>query len=216
METGLGDNVAVDTCHLNLVIGLIESHKPTSILELGVGSGRTTKAIIEAIKRNQDGELLPSYKIPEVTLVDNWCDWNGKRPDCFEELKNIVNVVERDEREFVFTCNKTYDFIFSDADHWNTDKWFWYVYDRLLNSNGILIYHDVSTQDPLPRNELRFPNLINILIECKKRGISHMHFDKCSKKSERCFRGFLVIFKSQIVHPFMLNIDNKVNIGIIE
>ncbi len=110
-----------------------------------------------------------------------------------------------------FSTKKTYDFIFSDADHWNTDKWFDFVYDRLLNRDGILIYHDVST-GPLPNNELRFPNLTNILHRCKIRGLSHVHLDKISRKGEKCYRGFLVIFKSQLQHMFA--VEN--NIGLFD
>ena len=35
-------DVAIDECHLDLVYGLVRSHKPTNVLEIGVGSGRTT------------------------------------------------------------------------------------------------------------------------------------------------------------------------------
>lgn len=204
METGLGDNVAVDTCHLDLVRALVKSHKPSSILELGVGSGRTTIALCAGIKYNESSETIGGYQTPKITLVDNWNDWGHKRPDFIDQLKLKVNLVESDEKAFIFSTRETYDFIFSDADHWNTDKWFDYVYDRLLNVNGILIYHDVSVQNPLPDNDLRFPNLENILIQCKRRNIKYMYFDKCSLKSERCFRGLLVIYKSEpseiIVH----------------
>jgi predicted O-methyltransferase YrrM len=190
METGLGgDNVAVDQCHLDLVYGLIVSHKPKSVLELGVGSGRTTRTIIRATDNNEDK--------PAITLVDSWADFGGKVPECIENYKKFCKVVTSEERDFVFSTRDAYDFIFSDADHWNADKWFDYVYDRLLSPNGILVYHDVST-GPLPNNELRFPNLTNILYKCKARGLSHVHLDRCSKKGEKCYRGLLVIFKSQL------------------
>lgn len=113
--------------------------------------------------------------------------------------------MEADEKEYLFSCNKTFDFIFSDADHWNTDKWFEFVYDRVLAQNGILIYHDVSLEENFPKNDLRFPNLMNILVKCKQRGISHVHFDKSSTSGERCYRGFLVIFKSQLQNMTMFN-----------
>ena len=205
METGLGgDNVAVDQCHLDLVYGLIVSHKPNSVLELGVGSGRTTKTIIRATDNNQNK--------PDITLVDSWFDFNGKAPACIENYKKFCKVVPMDEMNFVFSTRNTYDFIFSDADHWNADKWFDYVYDRLLNPNGILIYHDVST-GPLPNNELRFPNLTSILYKCKERGISHVHLDRCSKPGERCYRGFLVIFKSQLQHVIPIGKEQLTIIG---
>jgi len=186
-------NVAVDDCHLDLVYGLVRSHKPDTVLELGVGSGKTTAVLIKALKKNE--------KFKKITLVDNWIDWKGNKPTHIHELEEYIDLVESDEKEFVFSCNKSFDFIFSDADHWNTDKWFEYVYDRILSNNGILIYHDVSREENFPihdRTETRFPNLENILIKCKQRGISHVHLDKCSTPGEKCFRGFLVIFKSQL------------------
>jgi len=58
-----------------------------------------------------------------LTLVDNWVDWEGTKPDFVKNFKNKVKLVESDELSFVFEKNKTmYDFIFSDADHWNTQK----------------------------------------------------------------------------------------------
>ena len=155
METGLGKGVAVDENHLNLVTSLIQCHKPSNILELGVGSGATTLAIKKGIELNTNEETLSNYISPTITLVDNWHDWGFKPPACVEELKTKVKLVESDELDFLFKKNKeTYDFIFSDADHWNTDKWFDFVYDRVLRNGGILIYHDVSTQNPLPDNDL--------------------------------------------------------------
>jgi predicted O-methyltransferase YrrM len=198
MQTGLheGGGLAVDDCHLDLVYGLISSHKPNSIIEFGVGSGRTTRTIIKAAENNENK--------PAITLVDSWVDF-GKVPECIENYKKFCNVVSSDEFNFVFNTKERYDFIFSDADHWNTDKWFDYVYDRLLNPGGILIYHDVSVVDPLPNNELRFPNLANILAKCKVLGISHVHLDKSSKPGERCYRGLLVIFKSQLQSLTVIN-----------
>lgn len=188
---------AVDQCHLDLTYGLIRAHKPKSVLELGVGSGRTTATLIRGVRDNGDEGKT------RITLVDNWEDWKGKKPtDILEEIEGHIEVVEKPERDFVFDARQSWDFIFSDADHWNTDKWFDYVYDRLLNSDGILIYHDVSKSEGFPSTELRFPNLYSILIKCRERGIAHMHFDRSSADEERCYRGFLVIFKSQLCKIF--------------
>lgn len=193
---------AVDQCHLDLTYGLVRAHKPKSILELGVGSGRTTATLIKGVRDNGD------EKNARITLVDNWEDWRGEKPkDILEEIEGYVEVVDKPERDFVFEARQSWDFIFSDADHWNTDKWFDYVYDRLLKNNGVLIYHDVSKQEGFPKEELRFPNLYNILLKCRERGIAHAHFDRSSSEGERCYRGFLVIFKSQLckVVPSELN-----------
>lgn len=194
---------AVDDCHLDLVYGLLRSHKPETVLELGVGSGRTTAKMLQALKKNEN--------LKKITLVDNWIDWEGKKPSHIQELEQYIEVVESDEKDYLFSCNKTFDFIFSDADHWNTDKWFDFVYDRVLSRDGILIYHDVSLEKNFPSNDLRFPNLLNILVKCKQRGISHVHFDKSSTPDERCYRGFLVIFKSQLQNMTVMNNTLMVN-----
>ena len=135
---------AVDDCHLDLVYGLVRSHKPDNVLELGVGSGKTTVVLIKALKKNE--------KFKKLTLVDNWIDWKGDKPTHIQELEEYIDIVECDEREFIFSCNQSFDFIFSDADHWNTDKWFDYVYDRILSDNVILIYHDVSHEENFPKH----------------------------------------------------------------
>jgi len=134
-----------------------------------------------------------------LTLVDNWVDWEGTKPDFVKNFENKVKLVESDELSFIFEKNKTmYDFIFSDADRWNTQKWFEYVFYSILKPGGILIYHDVSIEHHCPKGAFRFPNLEEILVKCKKYGISHMHFDRCSTGDEQCWRGLLVIFKSQL------------------
>lgn len=188
--------VAVDDCHADLTYGLIRSHKPSNILEMGVGSGTITKVILKAVSENENGQLSNGYKKAKVTLVDNWYDWNGTKPtELIDQFESNVSVIDSSELNFVFNTRETYDFIFSDADHWNTDKWFDYVYDRLLNDNGILIYHDVSMANNFPSDDLRFPNLENIMVQCKKRNLNYIYFNKSSIKTERCYRGYIVIQK---------------------
>ena len=99
-------NVAVDDCHLDLVYGLIRSHKPDNVLEMGVGSGKTTVVLIKALKKNEN--------LKKLTLVDNWIDWKGNKPTHIQELEEYIDIVESDEKEFLFSCDKSFDFIFSD------------------------------------------------------------------------------------------------------
>ena len=184
MSFDLNEEVKIDLAHANLITGLVVSNKPSSVLEFGMGGGQSTDAIINGLQYNQQR--------CNYTLVDNWCDWGGVRPKgVTEKYGNIINIVDSDEKDFVFNTTQSWDFIMSDGDHFNTDKWFDYVYERLLNPNGILIYHDINIVDTMS-----FKNLINIYKRCQKLNISHHLFNKNSLPNERCQRGLLVIFKN--------------------
>ena len=193
--------VQVDFCHGDLIANLVKCHKPKTVLELGFGSGFTARKIQEALNYNETGELHPKYGPPaKYTMVDNWQDWRekGEAPPDLSEFKNDrTTIVVSNEHEFVFNAKTTWDFIFSDADHFNTEKWFEYVFDNLLNDNGILIYHDVCVKAP-ESGEMWFPNLKKILDRTRERKLSHFLFNKDSLASEKCWRGLLVIFKNRV------------------
>jgi len=193
------DPVQVDFCHGDLIANLVKCHKPKSVLELGFGSGFTARKILAAIEYNETGELNRQYGSPATyTMVDNWLDWREKGappPDLSEFKGTRAKIVESSEYDFVRSAHTKWDFIFSDADHFNTDKWFEYVFDNLLNDNGILVYHDVCEKAP-ESGEFWFPNLANIIRKTRERKLSHYLFNKDSLASERCWRGLLVIFKN--------------------
>jgi len=179
------DLVKVDTAHGHVLHGLVCGQKPRKVLELGLGGGESTEFILSALEFNQQECAY--------TLVDNWVDYDYKIPDgVMERYGNRINVVTSDEKTFVYNCKETYNFIFSDADHYHTNEWFDYVYDNLLEKDGILVYHDIN----LFENCL--PNLLEIYETCKKRGLSHKLFNKNSLPGERCHRGLLAIFKPPI------------------
>jgi len=196
------DPVQVDFCHGDLIESLVKCHKPKSVLELGFGSGFTTRKILAALDYNENGKLNRHYGDPATyTLVDNWLDWRekGQEPPNLSEFKKTrAQIVSAAEHEFVFSAKQKWDFIFSDADHFNTDKWFEYVYDNLVNDGGILIYHDVCETAP-ESGEFWFPNLANIIHKTRQRNLSHHLFKRESLASERCWRGLLVIFKNSSV-----------------
>jgi predicted O-methyltransferase YrrM len=120
-----------------------------------------------------------------LTCVDNFWDWRGQPP---AELKDVteINFIHSNEYNFIMNCKEKYDFIVSDADHENTDKWVANTID-LLNTNGILIYHDVTNKG--------YPNLYSIVEYVRNNNIQHMLFDQNSLPNERCDRGLLVIKK---------------------
>lgn len=191
--------VQVDICHGDLIANLVKCHKPKKVLELGFGSGFTSRKILEALETNETGPLVSTYGPPATyTLVDNWLDWreNGVPPPDMTEFQTPrTTIVQMNEHDFVFRAREKWDFIFSDADHFNTEKWFEYVFDNLLSEKGILIYHDICELPP-PNGEFWFPNLTKILDKTRERKLSHYLFNKDSLVSERCWRGLLVIFKN--------------------
>jgi predicted O-methyltransferase YrrM len=172
---------AIDQNHANLVTSLVTCQKPLRILELGFGTGATTRAIIRGLAYNT---LPVSFEV-----VDDWTDFGGKPSPETEkpDLKGVTFVTSTEEA-FVKGCEQRYDFIFSDADHFRTQEWFGHVYDDLLNAGGILIYHDVT-------NTQLFPNLLQIYGEVNRKGYHHALFNKRSRPDEACERGLLVIFK---------------------
>jgi predicted O-methyltransferase YrrM len=181
---GQDPGVKIDTAHSNLLIGLVQSNKPKTMLEIGIGGGQATDAMLSALEFNQQPF---SYDI-----VDCWWDWHGVKPEGVDEkYGDKCNIITSYEKDFVFSTDKTYDFIMSDGDHHSTDQWFEHVFDKLLNPGGILVYHDVTLID----KPNIFPNLRNIYYKAKDLGLRFHLFDKDSRSDERCWRGILVIFK---------------------
>jgi len=173
--------VRIDQAHIDLIAGLVKANKPKITLEIGMGSGSVTDAIIQAQQYNQI-DL-------QHTVVDNWHDWNFNRPPDVDSRYPDVNIITATEYDFVHTTDHTFDFIISDGDHHNAERWFGRVYNELLNPGGILIYHDVNTV------EREFLNLLEILYYCQTHNIRHHLFNQNSRSDERCQRGLMVIFK---------------------
>lgn len=173
--------VAVDDCHADLIENLIKCNKSKKILELGFGSGASTDSILRGLQFNN---IQFDY-----TLVDSWYDWQGEiQKNVIEKYQNI-KFISSSEESFVKGTLEKYDFIMSDADHLNTDRWFYYVYKNLLEDGGILIYHDVNFFSK------EFINLRNIFYKAKFRNLNFHLFNKNSRSEERCERGLMVIFK---------------------
>ena len=183
-----GKMVSMDTNHVELIAALIKSQKSRNILELGYGSGLCTKAIVSAIEYNS---------IPvNYAVVDNWFDTEGTQLVNPENLSRYIKFYKLSEQDFVLNCVTKYDFILSDADHHNSNKWFDKVYNDLLSVDGIFICHDITNKE--------FTNLFNIYKACMKYRIPHMLFKKSTLSTERCERGLLVIFKTAGVAPVSL------------
>ena len=172
--------VKVDRAHATLIGALVTASKPTDILEFGFGAAESSTAILHALDYN----AIPF----RYTLVDNWFDWDGRRPrESRVRRFSRIDFVTCDEGAFVRDCQKSYDFIFSDADHLRSQEWFADVFERLLKPGGTLIYHDVTNPG--------IPNLREIYDKTLERGLRHQLFNRNSRRDERCERGLLVIFK---------------------
>jgi predicted O-methyltransferase YrrM len=177
----LDNLVKIDFNHVSLIQSLVISHKPVRVLEMGFGSGEATRSILLGLKFNS--------RPFSYTVVDNWMDFGGTRPEATKTDDYIgIDFVSSGEFEFVSNCNTQFEFILSDADHFNTDKWFDRVYNNMLARDGILIYHDVMNTDT-------FPNLFRIVTDTIKNNYHHILLNKSSRPDERCGRGLLVIFK---------------------
>jgi predicted O-methyltransferase YrrM len=173
------EDIAIDDAHCDLIYGLVRAQKPFSVLEIGFGSGKSYKTISKGLAYN-GGEH-------QYTIVDNWHDWGGKRPDHAGGAWLHLLITEAEEGEFVNSCTQTFDFILIDADHSKSDHYFQRVYNNLLNHGGILIYHDVSNSGWI--------NLSSIEHSAAVIGGEVKVFNKNSSHGERCDRGLLVIFK---------------------
>ena len=181
---GEDEGVKIDQAHADLLRGLVVSNKPKTVLEIGLGGGASADAILSGLEYNQQ-----PYN---YDIVDCWWDWQGVKPAGVDEkYASRCNIITSFERDFVFSTDKSYDFIMSDGDHHNTDQWFEYVYDRLLNPGGILVYHDVHLNDVANG----FPNLRQMYFRCRELGIHHHLFNTDSRPDERCWRGLLTVFK---------------------
>lgn len=174
------EHIKIDNNHIELIYSLIICHKPKSLLEIGVGSGYTTRKIIQAFQYNNIST------IENIDCVDNYYDWNGQKPSHLEFLDGLVTFIKSSEHDYVFNCSKKYDYIISDADHHNSDKWIDKTMD-LLNPKGIIIYHDITNKN--------FPNLLKIVDYVETNNLKYFLFNKNSRPDERCDRGLLIISK---------------------
>lgn len=175
--TGWRATTAMDPAHISLIYGLILASKPSRILELGVGTGACTRAILESLAYNSHGHL---------TAVDNWLDWGGRRPTLADELAQCgVAIIETDESAFLSRCRSdSYDFLVSDADHFSGD-----VANqlRILTRGGVALFHDTNAAHD-------FPALQEVLVAAQS--MTHCHFVRKSRPDEQCDRGLLMIIKS--------------------
>lgn len=171
------DRVEIDLVHNCLIFGAVLSSKPTNALELGIGKGYATRAILYALKYNQIGKL---------TSVDNWHDWKGEEPGHIDSLRKLgVNVVAPiDEGDFVRSQHdNSYDFLMSDGSHRHTGEWAEDVF-RIMRPDSMMFFHDVSGKHDSPKRYIELS---------KEKNLSHFIFSKSSLATEGCEYGLLMV-----------------------
>ncbi len=169
--------VAIDRSHALLLFGALVSRKPERVLELGIGSGFVSWALVYGIRYNGRGSL---------TSVDSWLDWKGTEPPVAEALRREgVNVVAPvSEEEFVRKSpSDRYDFLVSDADHRRSGSWI-DEHLRITRHDAFLFFHDTNHED-------RFRGLHAIERRIAALQLPHFHFTESSRPDERCERGWL-------------------------
>jgi predicted O-methyltransferase YrrM len=160
--------IEIDESHRSLILGLVRSSKPLLLLELGYGSGLTTKVLKYGMSKNEKGSLI---------VVDNFYDWDFKQPEHF--LIDGFQFYQEDERLFLENCPYKFDFIVCDADHNNTHNHI-HLIKKLINPNGFVVFHDVT--NPM------FPNLKSIMEQLPNGFL----LNSSSVEGEQCERGLYV------------------------
>jgi predicted O-methyltransferase YrrM len=175
--------IEIDACHRQLIAGMVAAAKPTRILELGFGTGATTKAILS---NSEDAHL---------TIIDNWLDFGENKPlhaalskTRLDRISHGAKLVTADEREFLAsTPDNTFDFLVSDADH--TGDWC-EEHFRVTKPGSWCFFHD--TNQPAI-----YPGLARTVDYVRERGWMHYHFTKSTLPDEKCERGLLMVLNSK-------------------
>lgn len=167
------NETAVDECHAELLRGLVMSLKPERVLELGYGTGRCTRAVLEGLRYNRIGKL---------TLVDNWWDFGGTFPTITEIMTgDDVTIITSNESAYVHSCpSDSFDLIVSDADHQHAGEWF-DQYIRICRNGGMIVAHDTANTE--------YPGLAMMKVKATAAGLPWWEFSKSSREGERCWRG---------------------------
>ena len=171
-------HVEIDLVHNCFIFGAVLSSKPINALELGIGKGYATRAILYALKYNRRGKL---------TSIDNWHDWDGKEPEHIQQLRDLgVKIIAPiDEGEFVRTQpDNSYDFLLSDGSHRHAGEWAEDIF-RIVKANGIMFFHDVNIE--------KYHSLKRYIELSKKRGLSRFIFSENSRDDETCNNGLLMV-----------------------
>lgn len=166
----------MDAAHAALVYGLVAASKPQYVLELGIGQGALTQAILQALQFNEYGRL---------TSVDNLSIFGGTQPDHFPFLMQLgAQIVIRDEKDFCENIAKddTFDLLVADADH-SFDHM--NSYSRIVKTEGIILIHNTGFDG---EQGFRYP-----FEWAANNDYPYRLFQTSSRKDENCGRGILMV-----------------------
>mgnify|MGYP006275148527 CR=1 FL=1 len=176
--------VEMDAVHINLIKSTAMALKARDMLELGIGSGKVTTALLEASMATGYGQ---------VTVVDNWIDWGGAQPPTIHGAApyifvNRLQTITQSEKDFIEKQQGVtqFDLIVSDADHQHSHEW-WRKTMALLKYGGVAFFHDVCNKD--------FPKLNTMVYDIDAAGYHTKIFNASSHPFERCERGLLMAWK---------------------
>lgn len=117
---------------------LVRALKPATVLELGTYHGCSATHLGAALKANEKGTLV---------CVDNGVDAPGA-PEIghliYDELRDVMTLIDMDIVEYAQTTTRTYDFIFEDGSHTaaQVEAIWTEAVSGLLNPGGVMVSHD--------------------------------------------------------------------------
>ena len=186
--------ISTDFAHNMLIYGIILASKPEKVLEIGIGSGLGTRAILSALDYNNQGKLNCVDSFVDYVTLGHVTD-DSVTPKIVKDLNKHkrVKIIQSTEEDFVASCKtNSYDLVVSDADHNHYQIWAEEIF-RITKNNGFIFLHDVGDND-----ENAYINI------AKSRNISWYRFNQTTiineitnPDLERTFRGMLMIINKK-------------------
>ncbi len=126
-----------------------------------------------------------------LTSVDSWLDSNGVEPPFVAGLTRRGRAGHRCRRGGIRPRRPAdaYDFLVSDADHFNSHRWL-DQHLRIVQSDGFLFFHDTNARGCFRGWRPSKPR-------SARGGLACFHFKESSRPDERCQRGWLFVINKK-------------------